>query len=133
MLRGATALVSASRDEGFGIPLVEAMALGTPLVVSDIPVFREVGGDAAAYVDPDDVPASSGPYGSSTTRCGTPLRGAGPRGATRRLGRTTAVGTRPPAAAAGSCSRMIVRGAAQRWRAFVHLGPIMGVDRREIT
>jgi glycosyltransferase involved in cell wall biosynthesis len=55
VLRGATALVSASHDEGFGIPLVEAMALGTPLVVSDIPVFREVGGDAAAYVDPDDV------------------------------------------------------------------------------
>ena len=55
VLRGATALVSASRDEGFGIPLVEAMALGTPVVVSDIPVFREVGGDAGAYVDSDDV------------------------------------------------------------------------------
>jgi glycosyltransferase involved in cell wall biosynthesis len=55
VLRGATALVSASRDEGFGIPLVEAMTLGTPLVVSDIPVFREVGGDAATYVDADDV------------------------------------------------------------------------------
>jgi len=54
VLRGATALVSASRDEGFGLPLVEAMGVGTPLVVSDIPVFREVGGDAAAYVDPDD-------------------------------------------------------------------------------
>ncbi|GAA3077251.1 glycosyltransferase family 1 protein [Pseudonocardia yunnanensis] len=55
VLRGATALVSASRDEGFGIPLVEAMALGTPLVVTDIPVFREVGGHAAAYVAPGDV------------------------------------------------------------------------------
>ena len=55
VLRGATALVSASRDEGFGIPLVEAMQLGTPVVVSDIPVFREVAGDAAAFVDPDDV------------------------------------------------------------------------------
>ena len=54
VLRGATALVTASRDEGFGLPLVEAMGVGTPLVVSDIPVFREVGGDAAAYVDPDD-------------------------------------------------------------------------------
>ncbi|SHK85094.1 Glycosyltransferase involved in cell wall bisynthesis [Pseudonocardia thermophila] len=56
VLRGATALVSASRDEGFGIPLVEAMAVGTPLVVSDIPVFREVGGSegAAVYVPPDD-------------------------------------------------------------------------------
>lgn len=54
-LHGATALVSASRDEGFGIPLVEAMGVGTPVVVSDIPVFREVGGHAGAYVDPDDV------------------------------------------------------------------------------
>ncbi|MHA6783856.1 glycosyltransferase family 4 protein [Pseudonocardia saturnea] len=54
-LHGATALVSASRDEGFGIPLVEAMGVGTPVVVSDIPVFREVGSGAGAYVDPDDV------------------------------------------------------------------------------
>lgn len=54
-LHGATALVSASRDEGFGIPLVEAMSAGTPVVVSDIAVFREVGGDAGAYVAPDDV------------------------------------------------------------------------------
>ena len=56
--RGATALVSASRDEGFGIPLVEAMGMGTPVVVSDIPVFREVGGPpggAASYVPPGDV------------------------------------------------------------------------------
>ncbi len=55
VLRRATALVTASHDEGFGLPLVEAMGLGTPVVVSDIPVFREVGGDAATYVDPDDV------------------------------------------------------------------------------
>ncbi|GAA1283533.1 glycosyltransferase family 1 protein [Pseudonocardia aurantiaca] len=55
VLRGATALVSASLDEGFGIPLVEAMSLGTPVVVSDIPVFREVAGAAGAYVAPNDV------------------------------------------------------------------------------
>ncbi len=55
LLRGATALVSASRDEGFGIPLVEAMQLGTPVVVSDIPVFREVAGEAGRFVAPDDV------------------------------------------------------------------------------
>ncbi|MBC7441340.1 MAG: glycosyltransferase family 4 protein [Ramlibacter sp.] len=52
VLRSATALVTASRDEGFGIPLVEAMGLGIPVVVSDIPIFREIGGDAALYFDP---------------------------------------------------------------------------------
>lgn len=50
-LRQATALVTVSRDEGFGIPLVESMSLGTPVIVSDIPIFREIGGGAAVYVD----------------------------------------------------------------------------------
>ena len=53
VLCAATALVHASRDEGFGIPLVEAMNLGTPVVASDIPIFREIGGTAALYFDPD--------------------------------------------------------------------------------
>ncbi|MFF1633114.1 glycosyltransferase family 4 protein [Leifsonia sp. NPDC058248] len=51
-LARATALVTASLDEGFGIPLVESMTLGTPVVVSDIPIFREIGGDAALYFTP---------------------------------------------------------------------------------
>lgn len=54
VLAGATALVTASKAEGFGIPLVEAMRLGTPVVVSDIPIFREIGGDAALYFPADD-------------------------------------------------------------------------------
>ncbi len=54
LLDSATALVTASRNEGFGIPLVESMARGTPVVVSDIPVFREVGADAALYFEADD-------------------------------------------------------------------------------
>ena len=57
VLTEATALVTASRDEGFGLPLVEAMAVGTPLVVSDIPIFREIGGEAAGYFDQDSAEA----------------------------------------------------------------------------
>lgn len=53
-LAGAFALVSASKDEGFGIPLVEAMAHGIPLVISDIPIFREVAKEAGQYFDPTD-------------------------------------------------------------------------------
>jgi glycosyltransferase involved in cell wall biosynthesis len=54
-LTSATALVSASRDEGFGLPVVEAQALGTPVLLSDIPIFREIGGEPAGYFDPSSV------------------------------------------------------------------------------
>lgn len=50
-LMNATALVTASRDEGFGIPLVESMDRGTPVVVSKIDIFKEIGGNAAIYFD----------------------------------------------------------------------------------
>lgn len=50
-LMAATALVSASRDEGFGLPVVEAQALGTPVLLNDIPIFREIGGAPAGYFD----------------------------------------------------------------------------------
>lgn len=51
-LDAATALVSASLDEGFGIPLIEAGARGTPVAVSNIPIFREVAGESGLYFDP---------------------------------------------------------------------------------
>jgi glycosyltransferase involved in cell wall biosynthesis len=47
LLASAQALVSASLDEGFGIPLVEAMERGTPIVVSNLEIFREIGQEAA--------------------------------------------------------------------------------------
>jgi len=50
---GARAFVFPSLAEGFGLPPLEAMASGVPVVCSDIPVFREVYGDAVGYVDPN--------------------------------------------------------------------------------
>jgi glycosyltransferase involved in cell wall biosynthesis len=49
LYRGAEALVLPSRFEGFGVPVLEAMASGTPVVCSADPALREVAGDAAVY------------------------------------------------------------------------------------
>ena len=57
LYRRALAVVSPSRYEGFGLPLVEAMSVGVPVLASDIPVFREVAGDAAVYLPVDDAAA----------------------------------------------------------------------------
>ena len=57
LLDGARALLFPSLAEGFGLPLVEAMARGTPVVCSDLPVCREVAGPAATYLDPRDTAA----------------------------------------------------------------------------
>jgi len=54
LYNAAHVFVSASLYEGFGLPLVEAMASGLPCVVSNAGALPEVGGDAALYVDPDD-------------------------------------------------------------------------------
>jgi len=51
--RHADVFVFPSYLETFGHPLLEAMASDTPLVASDIPVFREIAGDAAYYADPN--------------------------------------------------------------------------------
>jgi glycosyltransferase involved in cell wall biosynthesis len=51
LYRGAACLVQASHFEGFGLPMLEAMASGTPVVALDEPALREVGGDAAVFVD----------------------------------------------------------------------------------
>jgi glycosyltransferase involved in cell wall biosynthesis len=45
-------LVSASLDEGYGLPIAEAFTLGVPAVISDMPIFHEVAGEGALYFDP---------------------------------------------------------------------------------
>ena len=54
LLDTTTALVSASRDEGFGIPVVEALENGVPVAISDIEIFREVAGEVGVFFDPED-------------------------------------------------------------------------------
>lgn len=49
LFRQAQIFVNASPNEGFGLPGLEAMACGTPVIVADVPVFREVYGHGAAY------------------------------------------------------------------------------------
>lgn len=53
-LRSARALLFPSIVEGYGLPLVEALGAGVPVIASDLPVFREIAGDRPDYLDPRD-------------------------------------------------------------------------------
>jgi glycosyltransferase involved in cell wall biosynthesis len=57
LYHGASAYVFPTLFEGFGLPVLEAMARGCPVLGSDIPVLREVGGEDMAYVDATDAAA----------------------------------------------------------------------------
>ena len=112
--RAAVALLPSER-EGFGLPLVEALAAGTPVVASDIPVLREVGGDAAEYCDVGAIAAWAETIVRIADEAATAPRAARPParsrpGARRRVqlvglrgaaGRALPSGRRPPAAGAG--------------------------------
>jgi glycosyltransferase involved in cell wall biosynthesis len=50
-------VVYPSRYEGFGLPVIEALSIGIPVVASDIPVFREVGGEEVEFFDPESATA----------------------------------------------------------------------------
>lgn len=54
LVAGARAMVMPSFEEGFGMPVVEALSAGVPVICSDIVAHREVGGDAPDYLDPLD-------------------------------------------------------------------------------
>ena len=53
-LQHAQALLFPSFSEGYGMPLVEALALGVPVIASDLSVFREIAGEIPEYLDPID-------------------------------------------------------------------------------
>lgn len=53
-IAGARALLMPSFVEGFGLPVAEALQLGTPVIASSLPVFREFAGDIPTYLDPLD-------------------------------------------------------------------------------
>lgn len=55
LLVNAWVLATASRSEGFGLPIIEAMALGVPVTCSSTEIFREVSGNAALYFSPDSL------------------------------------------------------------------------------
>ncbi|MEM9736206.1 MAG: glycosyltransferase, partial [Pseudomonadota bacterium] len=54
LLAGARALLFPSLAEGFGLPLAEALALGTPVIASDLPALREVGGPVPTFLGARD-------------------------------------------------------------------------------
>jgi glycosyltransferase involved in cell wall biosynthesis len=54
VMSGAVAMVYPSLEEGFGLPVAEALACGVTVVIADRPVFREVAGPQAIYVDPEN-------------------------------------------------------------------------------
>lgn len=67
LMQSALCLLCPSLTEGFGLPPLEAMLLGTPAVVSTIPVFAELCGDAAIQADPGD----PGPWSAAVTKFAT--------------------------------------------------------------
>ena len=75
LYRRAAAVLVPSEAEGFGLPVIEALACGAAVVASDIPVLREVGGPAAAYRPVADVPGWADAVGRVLdTPAAAPLR-----------------------------------------------------------
>ena len=75
----ASAALLLSHYEGFGFPVIEAQSRGVPVICSDLPVLREVAGDAALFVSPEDTEAVAAAMRSLSEEpsCGARLRDKG--------------------------------------------------------
>lgn len=88
--RRAALVVNPSEREGFGLPLVEAMACGASVLASGLPVLREVGGDAVRYVAGDDADVWALAIGEQIARSASPeTRAASRHASLRRAARFT--------------------------------------------
>ncbi|HVH12287.1 MAG TPA: glycosyltransferase family 1 protein [Longimicrobium sp.] len=88
--RRAALVVNPSEREGFGLPLVEAMACGAAVLATDLPVLREVGGDAVRYVASGDADAWTRAIRVELDRLAAPEnRGEARAAALRRAARFT--------------------------------------------
>lgn len=92
LYRHALALVYPSEYEGFGLPILEAMAVGTPVIASDTSSSREAGGSAALYVPLSNAAALAAAIGSvaSAPSLAEDLRGRGQKHAAVRTWQRTA-------------------------------------------
>jgi len=71
LVRGARAALMPSWAEGFGLPVMEALTLGTPVIASDLPAHREVGGMFPTYLPPDDAQAWAAAIAQHAAQDGT--------------------------------------------------------------